>query len=163
MGGIAVLVLAIIAIIALVVALDRRDKRIRGLDPHTGQWAVPQAARPTAHEVLPYVAIYALYAGLVVLSGIVFFTWSPTILALVVAFVANEDWQRTLYLFGRTLVGLILFLFVMAAEPYLRAGVQRGQLVRRSIYLLVAIGVAGGIGIIVRRLATAAIIGDGST
>ena len=60
-----------------------------------------------------------------VFSGVAF-------LALITALMGQSQANRLVYLASVTLFGLGLFIFVMAAEPYLRNGLMRQQLGRHG-------------------------------
>lgn len=132
---------AIILIIILVVALERRDRRTQGVDSHTGRWVeVPKPPPFTKRESLSYVACYIFYFCLIAVSIASYFLWPPAILVLIVALSSESDFQRLLYVVGNLLIVLVLFGLLIAAEPYLRAGVQRRQLPRRFAHVLAALG-----------------------
>ncbi len=115
----------------------------------------PELPKPppfTKREYLSYVACYILYFCLVAVSIASYFLWPPAILALIVAFADPSDFQRPLYAAGNFLIVLILFGLLIAAEPYLRAGVQRRQLWRRFAHVLAALGGIALLALLVRQL-----------
>src|SRR5919205_942377 len=71
-----------------------------------------------------YVGCYALYALLVVLGVTVLFIWPTTVVALIGAFIGLSEANELIYMLSNLLLGLSLFVLVMAGEPYLRHGVQ---------------------------------------
>ena len=85
--------------------------------------------------MLAYVICYVLYALTLVLSYGVFVIWSQTILLGLGAFVDGPQVVPALWGAGVLLLGISAFLLVLVAEPYLRDGVQKGQLVGRFLRL----------------------------
>src|SRR5260370_38411093 len=83
-----------------------------------------------------YVACYALYALLLVLSYVVFVIWSQTILLALGVLVDQQQATPALWGLGMLIVGISLYLLVLAAEPYLRNGVPNRQL--RARFLRIA-------------------------
>ena len=97
-----------------------------------------------------YLACYALYIGLLIPGTIVVFLfWRNAILALLAAFLGRSQANRLIYLASMTLLGLGLFILVMAAEPYLRKGLERQQLLRRFRKLAIPLVIAGGLAVLV--------------
>ena len=97
-----------------------------------------------------YLACYALYIGLIIPGTVtVFLMWRNAILALLAAFMARSQANRLIYLASMTLLGLGLFILVMAAGPYLRSGVERQQLLRRFRKLAIPLVIAGALGVLV--------------
>ena len=97
-----------------------------------------------------YLACYALYIGLIIPGTIaVFLFWRNAILALLAAFLGRSQANRLIYLASMTLLGLGLFILVMAAGPYLRSGVERQQLLRRFRKLAIPLVIAGALGVLV--------------
>ncbi len=95
---------------------------------------MPQASSPSRRELmLAYVVCYGLFLLLLALSILAFFAWRAAILALIGAFAGRSAANSLLYVGPMTLIGLVLFLIIMAAETYLRTGVERRQLRRRFV------------------------------
>jgi hypothetical protein len=108
------------------------------------------ADRPTT---LAYVACYALYAMLIALGIVdIVLIWRRTVLALLEAFMRQNTANRLIYLASMALLGLAVFILIMAAEPYLRNGVRRHDLLRRFIRLAVPLVVVGAVGILLMAL-----------
>jgi hypothetical protein len=108
------------------------------------------AERPAA---LAYVACYVLYAMLFALAIVdIALIWRRAILALLATFMPGSDANRLIYLGSIALLGLAVFILIMAAEPYLRNGVRRHQLVRRFIRLAVPLVVIGAVGMLLVAL-----------
>jgi hypothetical protein len=104
------------------------------------------ARKPT---LLEYVACYALYV-LLLIPGVlvVLFIWRNAVLAMIAAFLGRSQANRLVYLASMALLGLGGFILVMAAEPYLRSGVRRQQLLRRFGRLALPLVIAGGLGLL---------------
>jgi hypothetical protein len=97
-----------------------------------------------------YLACYALYIGLIIPGAIaVLLIWRNAILALLAAFMGRSQANRLIYLASMALLGLGLFILVMAAGPYLRSGLERQQLMRRFRKLAIPLVIAGGLAVVV--------------
>jgi hypothetical protein len=97
-----------------------------------------------------YLACYTLYIVLIATGiGVLYWVVRQAILALLAALLGQSFANRIIYLGSMTLLGLGLFILVMAAEPYLRNGAARRQLLRRFIRLSVPIIVAAVLGLLV--------------
>jgi hypothetical protein len=75
--------------------------------------------------------------------------WRNAILALLAAFMGRSQANRLIYLASMALLGLGLFILVMAAGPYLRSGLERQQLMRRFRKLAIPLVVAGALAVVV--------------
>ena len=99
---------------------------------------------------LEYLACYGLYLLLIVGgAATLFLVMRPALLALIVMLLGQSRANRIVYLAAITLLGLGLFILVMAAEPYLRNGVARRQLLRRFIRLASPVVVAAILGLLI--------------
>jgi hypothetical protein len=97
-----------------------------------------------------YLACYALYIGLIIPGTItVFLLWRNAIIAMLAAFLEGSQANRLIYLASVALLGLGGFILVMAAEPYLRGGLQRRQLMRRFGKLAIPLAIAGAVALLV--------------
>jgi hypothetical protein len=97
-----------------------------------------------------YLACYALYIGLIIPGTVaVFLLWRNAILALLAAFMGRSQANRLIYLASMVLLGLGAFILVMAAEPYLRNGMPRKQLMRRFRKLVIPLAIAGALALLV--------------
>jgi hypothetical protein len=97
-----------------------------------------------------YLACYALYIGLIIPGAIgVLLIWRNAVLALLAAFLGRSQANRLIYLASMALLGLSLFILVMAAGPYLRSGLERQQLMRRFRKLAIPLVIAGALAILV--------------
>ena len=107
--------------------------------------------RPRKQPIwLEYLACYALYILLIVGSAAtLFLVLRPALLALIDALLGDSRANRIVYLGTITLLGLGLFILVMAAEPYLRKGVECQQLVPRFIRLAAPVVIAAVLGLLV--------------
>jgi hypothetical protein len=97
-----------------------------------------------------YLACYALYI-LIIIPGTlaVFLIWRNAIVALLATFLQGSQANRLIYLASMALLGLGGFILVMAAEPYLRNGLQRQQLLRRFWKLAIPLVAAGALALLV--------------
>ncbi len=97
-----------------------------------------------------YLACYALYNGLIIPGTIaVFLIWRSAILVMLAAFMSRSQANRLIYLASMALLGLCAFILVMAAEPYLRNGMERRQLMRRFRKLAIPLVIAGALALLV--------------
>ena len=102
-------------------------------------------------RLLRYLACYVVYVLILALGVVVVFViWSQAILIVQAVFFPDSAWNHFLYLLSMVLLGLGVFILVMAAEPYLRTGVPKCQLVKRSVRLLVPLGLLGLVGVLVQ-------------
>jgi hypothetical protein len=101
-----------------------------------------------------YLACYALYFLLIV-AGVatLFLILRPALLALIGMLLGQSQANRIVYLATITLSGLGLFILVMAAEPYLRNGVERQQLIRRFLRIAAPVIVAAILGLLMLAIA----------
>jgi hypothetical protein len=98
-----------------------------------------------------YVLCYALFAVIIVLSVyVIFFIWRPAIDLLVVRYI-EKTWAYNAYRnFGYILMTLFGFVIVMVAEPYLRTGVVKNQLVKRFGKIALPLVIAGVAGLLLQ-------------
>lgn len=101
--------------------------------------------------VAQYVLCYTLFAVLMALSIVVIFgIWNNTLAMLVKRYV-EKPWAYNAYqnfgLIGLTVLGFVL---VMAAEPYLRHGVERNKLLPRFGKLALPLVLAGAAGLLLQ-------------
>jgi hypothetical protein len=102
--------------------------------------------------VAQYLACYALFTTVLALTVfVVFGIWRNTLILLVVRYV-EERWAWT-YQLGLIALTILGFILVMIAEPYLRDGVARKQLMKRFGKLAILLVVAGVAGLLVQVLA----------
>ncbi len=95
---------------------------------------------------LAYLACYSLYVLLLVGSVVTLWIWRVTILLMIATWIGVSSVNGSIYAVSMIVIGLGLFMFVIAAEPYLRNGVKRGQLMRRYVRValpVVAVGMLG--------------------
>ena len=78
-----------------------------------------------------------------------FFSTGPDFFAPVRSISQSIVCSEPVYAGTITLLGLGLFIFVMAAEPYLRNGIARRQLLRRFLRLAIPVAIAAVIGLLV--------------
>ncbi len=107
-------------------------------------------------RLLRFLACYLLYTLLLALAVVaVFVIWPTTMITVLAVFNAGSRWNHFLYLVSMLLLGTSLFILVMAAEPYLRNGIQRRQLLRRFARLVVPVGIIGLLGVLLQVVSLA--------
>ena len=94
-----------------------------------------------------YIMCYALFVVVFALTLVIFFIWRVTLLELISMVNGRSYANRSLYMLGMLGIGITLFGVVMGAEPYLRFGVERGQLMRRFIRMVLPLVVIGMLGL----------------
>ncbi len=100
--------------------------------------------------VLRYLGCYAAYFLLLTLGYVVvFMIWRQTIITLLAVLGVTRAFDA-LYLLSIIVLGGGLFILILAAEPYLRAGIATCQLRRRMTRLVVPLGLAGLLGIVLQ-------------
>jgi hypothetical protein len=104
--------------------------------------------------VAQYLACYALFTTVLALTVfVVFGIWRNTLTLLVVRYV-EKSWAYNAYQnFGLIALTILGFILVMTAEPYLRDGVARKQLMKRFGKLAILLVVAGVAGLLLQVLA----------
>ena len=108
---------------------------------------------PKQETWVDYLICYALYALLLVGGvAVLILVVRPAILALIVTLLGNSQANRFVYLASMSLLGLGLFILVMAAESYLRNGIARQQLLTRFLKIAAPVIVAGILGGLVLAL-----------
>jgi hypothetical protein len=155
MGWLIGMVVSLVLIIIFVVLLARRERR---MNPEA--FALANSSANTAALggwAAPYILCYALYALLVGLGAVVFFVWPDAIKLLLALLGMSWEASRFLYVAGVTLAGLVAFAGVLAAEPYLRSGVDRHLLLPRFLRAALALGAFGLLGLVVRWTMLAAL------
>src|SRR5919199_5045882 len=117
---------------------------------------MPETSEPMQrNKVVDYLICYALYAVLLVLCYFVFVTWTSLVLGLIGAFLGPTVANGTIYSFFLVLLGLALFVLIMVAEPYLRGGIRRQQVVQRFARIAIPLVVAEVIGEVVLLIVSA--------
>ena len=100
-----------------------------------------------------YALSFGLFIVLLVLAYLaIFVIWRSTLLSMYVVVMEGRHWSVTRLLYLLSIVALTIcgFIFVMAAEPYLRGGVERRDLARRFLRLFVPLLVLTILGLVVR-------------
>jgi hypothetical protein len=97
---------------------------------------------------LAYLACYSLYALLLVGSVVTLLIWRVTILLMIATWIGVSSVNGSIYAVSMIVIGLGLFMLVIAAEPYLRNGVKRGQLMRRFVRVALPVAAAGLLGVL---------------
>ena len=105
--------------------------------------------------VRDYVLCYTLYVALIALAYVVlFYIWRQTIVALIGVSIGARTQSSAAYLFPMFLMGLGMFVLIMGAEPYLRTGIPRGQLMPRFGRMAIPLAVGGVVGLLLQALLT---------
>ncbi len=114
-----------------------------------------EASEPAGRQkFLAYLLCYVFYVLLLVLAVALFFIWRTAIRAVVEATMPWYSLARSIvYLLPTTLMGFGVFILAMVAEPYLRTGILRRDLVRRFARLAVPMSIALVLGLLITRLA----------
>lgn len=100
--------------------------------------------------LLRYLGCYAAYFVLLALGYVVvFMIWRQTMITLLAVAGVTRAFDA-LYMLSMILLGGGLFILVLAAEPYLRAGIATCQLRRRITRMVVPLGIAGLLGILLQ-------------
>jgi hypothetical protein len=89
-----------------------------------------------------------LYGLLLVGSVVTLLIWRVTILLLIATWIGVSSVNGSIYAVSLIVIGLGLFMLVIAAEPYLRSGVKRGQLMRRFVRVALPVAAAGLLGVL---------------
>ena len=97
---------------------------------------------------LDYLACYSLYGLLLVCSVVTLLIWRVTILLMIATWIGVSSVNGSIYAVSLIVIGLGLFMLVIAAEPYLRNGVKRGQLMRRFVRVALPVAAAGLLGVV---------------
>ena len=102
-----------------------------------------------SHKTFEYLVCYTLFAALVLLAAVeVFVIWRLAILAAIAAFIGPSAVNSAIYMFSMVVLGLGAFVLLMAAEPYLRHGMIRGQLWQRFTRFAAPLVIAGLVGLL---------------
>ena len=114
---------------------------------------MPETSEPVQrNKVVDYLICYALYAVLLVLCYFIFVTWTSLVLGLIGVFLGPTVANSTIYSFFLVLLGLALFILIMAAEPYLRGGIRRQRVVQRFARFAVPLVVVEIVGEVINLL-----------
>jgi hypothetical protein len=97
---------------------------------------------------LDYVACYSLYVLLLMGSIVTLLIWRVTILLMIATWIGLSPANGSIYAVSMIVIGLGLFMLVIAAEPYLRNGVKRGQLMHRFVRVGLPVAAAGLLGVL---------------
>lgn len=102
---------------------------------------------------------YALSLGLFLVLLFVgylaiFVIWREALLAMLAVVLQGRHWSisRLFYMLGIVVFAVVGFVFLLASEPYLRGGVERHDLRRRFLRLLLPLVAITLIGMLVRGI-----------
>lgn len=101
-------------------------------------------------KVRDYLVCYALFVVLIALCYATFQVWRIALQLGVLALVGQGYASQLLYSVVMLLIGIALFVEVLAAEPYLRGGVVRRQVLPRFVRLALPVCVAIVLGLALR-------------
>jgi hypothetical protein len=102
-----------------------------------------------------YALSLALYVVLLVVGYMaIFIVWREALLSILSVVTEGSHWTiaRLSYMLGIVAISVLGFVFLMAAEPYLRRGVERHDLRRRFLRLFVPLAAVILIGILLRTI-----------
>ena len=103
-----------------------------------------------------YLSCYALFALLLVIGYFaVFVIWRGTVVLLIEAFIGPNRIHRSLYMLSMLFLGLGLFILILGAEHYLRAGLLKGLVLNRFLRLAVPLALFGVLGLLLQQLSLA--------
>lgn len=104
-------------------------------------------------KALRYMVLYILYALIIAMAYfIVVQVWPPAVVAMIGAFLGHTAANRITYMVSMILVGTVMFVAVLAAEPYLRRGMEQRHLLMRFVKVAVPIGLFGLLGWLLWRI-----------
>jgi hypothetical protein len=95
-----------------------------------------------------YVVCYSLYALLLMGSIVTLLIWRVTILLFIITMIGLSPANGSIYAVSLIVIGIGLFMLVIAAEPYLRNGVKRGQLMHRFARVALPVVIASMLGLL---------------
>ena len=101
-----------------------------------------------------YVVCYVGYAVVLALSYFVFVVWREVVALLVGMLLSYQSSSQAVYGLFVVLIGLGLFGLVMAAEPFLRKGVTRGDLRGRLAKVILPLAGAIIVGVAIQNVLT---------
>jgi hypothetical protein len=102
---------------------------------------------------LAYALSFSLFALLLAIGYLtIFIIWREALLSVLAAVMQGRHWSISRLLYMLSIVSLAVggFVFLMAAEPYLRTGVERRDLRRRFMKLFIPLAALAVIGMAVR-------------
>jgi hypothetical protein len=102
-----------------------------------------------SHRVPGSIVFYAFYlviAALALFVGLVI--WRQSLLVLIYGLLANDDVARLVYVAAMLVLSLGLLGGIMACDPYLHAGIKRGDLARRALTIVAVLAGATLIGLL---------------
>lgn len=105
--------------------------------------------QPRAAE---YLLCYAFFLVTIGLSYAAFLVWRATSVLLIYAVLGGGDANFGIYAATMVVIGLALFCVVMWAEPYLRKGVERGDLGMHFVCVALPLGGAIALGLALTTL-----------
>jgi hypothetical protein len=97
---------------------------------------------------LKYVACYSLYGLLLIGSIVTLLIWRVVILLLIATMIGLSPANGSIYAVSLIVIGIGLFMLMIAVEPYLRNGVKRGQLMRRFVRVALPVITLGMLGLL---------------
>jgi uncharacterized membrane protein len=106
----------------------------------------------TPPKLADYVICYALFIVLIVLCYATFQIWRITLQLGFVTIFGQSYGDQFLYSILVLLIGIALFVLIIVAEPYLRGGLRRRQVLPRFLRLAVPVGIAIAIGLVLHQV-----------
>ena len=106
--------------------------------------------RDIARNKSVYLLCYGLFTVVLALTVVVFFIWRVALLELISVLNGRSYANRSLYMLGMIGIGIALFTVVMFAEPYLRFGVERRQLLHRFRRVALPLTIIAVVGVVIQ-------------
>jgi hypothetical protein len=97
-------------------------------------------------QKVAYYALYILTAALTLIVGLVI--WRQTLLLLAFGLPVSEEIARFLYILVMGFLSIGMLAGVLMSEPYLRAGMEQGILLRRFLTITLWLAVFAVVGVV---------------
>lgn len=101
-----------------------------------------------------YAVCYVLWLVIVAISVAALFVFRETAVPLLSLIVGPTPWAQAIILLGTMVSGIVLVVVALGAEPFLRYGVERGQLMRNFVLLALPLMLVCGAGLLIQWLAS---------
>jgi hypothetical protein len=101
-----------------------------------------------------YAVCYVLWLVIVAISVAALFVFRETVVPLLSLIVGPTPWAQAIILLGTLIAGMVLAIGALGSEPYLRHGVERGQLMRNFTQLALPLVLVCGVGLLIQWLAS---------
>jgi len=101
-----------------------------------------------------YAVCYVLWLVIVAISVAALFVFRETVVPLLSLIVGPTPWAQAIILLGTMVSGIVLVVVALGAEPFLRYGMERGQLMRNFVLLALPLVLVCGAGLLIQWLAS---------